>query len=132
MHLTLLLMLQNDVPGVFSIFCMLFQNRKRNFGKPIFTRLKVENVDEKAKLDMDTKVATMYLPRVPQGLDFRIEFRVGKDHQEILEFAEINQVDLIVIGSHGRHGLALLLGSTANSVLHHAKCDVLAVRLSDE
>ncbi|MEO1899758.1 MAG: universal stress protein, partial [Methylococcales bacterium] len=40
--------------------------------------------------------------------------------------------DLIVVGSHGRHGLALLLGSTANGVLHHAVCDVLAVRLSDD
>ena len=37
--------------------------------------------------------------------------------------------DLIVVGSHGRHGLALLLGSTANDVLHGAPCDVLAVRL---
>ncbi|WP_313899138.1 universal stress protein [Leclercia adecarboxylata] len=37
--------------------------------------------------------------------------------------------DLIVVGSHGRHGLALLLGSTANDILHGAPCDVLAVRL---
>ena len=37
--------------------------------------------------------------------------------------------DLIVVGSHGRHGLALLLGSTANDVLHGAPCDVLAVHL---
>lgn len=37
--------------------------------------------------------------------------------------------DLIVIGSHGRHGIKLLLGSTANGVLHHAECDVLAVRI---
>ena len=35
----------------------------------------------------------------------------------------------IVIGSHGRHGLALLLGSTANSVLHGASCNVYVVRV---
>ena len=40
-------------------------------------------------------------------------------------------VDLIVIGGHGRHGLALLLGSTANAVLHGAPCDGLAVRIRD-
>ncbi|MCP4009678.1 MAG: universal stress protein, partial [Proteobacteria bacterium] len=35
------------------------------------------------------------------------------------------------LGSHGRHGLGLLLGSTANGVLHLAQCDVLAVRVRD-
>ncbi len=53
----------------------------------------------------------------------------GTPKQEIVELAEQQQVDLIVVGSHGRHGLSLLLGSTANSVLHYAKCDVLAIRL---
>lgn len=56
---------------------------------------------------------------------------LGSAKLEIVRVAEENDVDLIVVGSHGRHGLALLLGSTANGVLHHAKCDVLAVRLQD-
>ncbi len=47
----------------------------------------------------------------------------------ILGAARDHGVDLIVVGSHGRHGLALLLGSTANAVLHGAPCDVLAVRI---
>lgn len=55
----------------------------------------------------------------------------GSPKTEIVSLAEDNQVDLIIVGSHGRHGLALLLGSTANGVLHHAKCDVLAVRLKE-
>ena len=53
----------------------------------------------------------------------------GIPKDEITRLAEQQKVDLIVIGSHGRHGLALLLGSSANDVLHHASCDVLAVRL---
>lgn len=53
----------------------------------------------------------------------------GQPRQEIHRLAEEQQCDLIVVGSHGRHGLALLLGSTANDVLHSAPCDVLAVRL---
>jgi universal stress protein A len=47
----------------------------------------------------------------------------------ILGAAREHGADLIVVGSHGRHGLALLLGSTANAVLHRAPCDVLAVRI---
>jgi len=48
----------------------------------------------------------------------------------IAEEAERLKPDLIVMGSHGRHGIRLLLGSTANGVLHTVKCDVLAVRLT--
>ena len=53
----------------------------------------------------------------------------GQPRQEIHQLAKDQQCDLIVVGSHGRHGLALLLGSTANDVLHGAPCDVLAVKL---
>ena len=55
--------------------------------------------------------------------------KLGPAAQIILEEAKERGIDLIVIGSHGRHGIRLLLGSTANSVLHGASCDVLAVRL---
>ncbi|WP_260960972.1 universal stress protein [Pseudomonas citri] len=53
----------------------------------------------------------------------------GQPRQEIHDLAKKQGCDLIVVGSHGRHGLALLLGSTANDVLHGAPCDVLAVHL---
>lgn len=62
----------------------------------------------------------------------RTRVELGSPKYEITRIAEENQVDLIVVGSHGRHGWALLLGSTANGVLHHAKCDVLAVRLQNK
>ncbi len=57
---------------------------------------------------------------------------LGSTGAEIKRTAEEHGVDLIVVGSHGRHGLALLLGSTANAVLHGAPCDVLAVRVGQE
>jgi universal stress protein A len=56
----------------------------------------------------------------------RLEF--GSTKSEVLRVAKEENVDLIVTGSHGKHGLALLLGSTANSILHAADCDVLIVR----
>jgi universal stress protein A len=54
---------------------------------------------------------------------------LGAPKHEIVRVAKEHGVDLIVVGSHGRHGLQLLLGSTANGVLHMAVCDVLAVRV---
>lgn len=54
---------------------------------------------------------------------------LGQPEVEIHALAEELAADLIVVGSHGRYGLALLMGSTANGVLHGASCDVLAVRV---
>ncbi|MEJ2454068.1 MAG: universal stress protein [Candidatus Thiodiazotropha sp.] len=50
---------------------------------------------------------------------------------EIIKFAKENSIDLIILGSHGRHGIAVLLGSTANGVVVRASCDVLAVRAKE-
>ncbi len=55
---------------------------------------------------------------------------VGHPQTEIHRLAKEHNIDLIVIGSHGRRGVQrFMLGSTANSVLHGARCDVLAVRV---
>ncbi len=63
--------------------------------------------------------------------DVSSRVEVGSVKAEILRHARENSVDLIVVGSHGRHGLALLLGSTANALLHGAPCDVYVVRIKD-
>ncbi len=61
----------------------------------------------------------------------RIDCQVvwGSPTPTIISFAESQNADLIVAGSHGRKGIARLLGSTANSIMHRARCDVLVVRL---
>lgn len=56
----------------------------------------------------------------------------GTPHHCIVDYAKEGQYDLIIIGSHGKHGVNRILGSTANGVLHRAPCDVLTVRLGQE
>ncbi|MBI3186327.1 MAG: universal stress protein, partial [Gammaproteobacteria bacterium] len=54
---------------------------------------------------------------------------LGSPKLEICNYARDRNCDLLILGSHGRHGIKLLLGSTANGVLHDMPCDVLAVKL---
>lgn len=54
---------------------------------------------------------------------------LGMPKREITQFVSEHQCDLIIMGSHGRHGISLLLGSTANAVLHEMPCDILAVKI---
>jgi universal stress protein A len=56
-------------------------------------------------------------------------FLSGTPAREIHRFAKEKEMELIVLGTHGQKGVQLLLGATANSVLHGAECDVLAVRV---
>ncbi len=67
------------------------------------------------------------------------EFQITPDNQYVLtgsvktaviDLAKELDADLIVVGSHGHHGIDILLGSRANAILHHADCDVLAIRTS--
>ncbi len=55
----------------------------------------------------------------------------GTPQDEITRLAQQERFDLIIIGSHGRHGLAMLMESTAKNVIFHAECDVLTVHLQD-
>lgn len=82
-----------------------------------------EQLQNQAKTQLSKAAASLNIPEDRQHV------LLGQPATEIHRLAEDMGCDLIVIGSHGRHGLALLLGSTANGVLHGAGCDVLAVRV---
>lgn len=61
-------------------------------------------------------------------LPIDIATAVGQSSTEILRYAEQHDVDLIVMGAHGRTGLALmLLGSTTDKVVRQARCPVMVV-----
>jgi nucleotide-binding universal stress UspA family protein len=67
------------------------------------------------------------------GFKAHPEVRVGSPASTIVEFATEWEADLVIMGSHGRTGLArLLLGSVARNVLHHASCSVLIVHRHGE
>jgi universal stress protein A len=56
---------------------------------------------------------------------------IGNIKSEIVRAAETISADLIIIGRHQRHGLALLLGSRERSLISAAPCDVLAVQVEE-
>lgn len=86
------------------------------------TRLQEEAVEIAAK-----KLADIAAPY--NITENNLHVSVGSAAGEIRSKAEELECDLVVIGSHGRSGWKLLLGSTANKVLHGACCDILTVRV---
>jgi len=61
----------------------------------------------------------------------RISVAVTPDsaRKEITRFAHEQDVDLIIIGAHERHGIAFFHGATTDGVVHKAPCDVLVVHI---
>lgn len=84
-----------------------------------------EEIQKQAKQQLAELSSSLAIPAASQHLV------LGRPETEIHNTAQEIGADLIVVGSHGRHGLALIFGSTANGVLHGAACDVLAVRVHD-
>jgi nucleotide-binding universal stress UspA family protein len=63
------------------------------------------------------------------GLPIHAEVRTGSPFDEIIHFAREKDVDLIIMGTHGRGWLAhVLLGSVTEKVVRKAPCPVLTVR----
>jgi nucleotide-binding universal stress UspA family protein len=65
-----------------------------------------------------------------QGVDVEPHGRTGDPAGAIIEVAEQENVDLIVLGNKGMKGARRVLGSVPNKVSHQAPCDLLIVRTS--
>jgi len=86
------------------------------------------NVDEKAKADLDDKIDREYRPKVPVSVPFEVAFRIGKDYQKILEYADEISADMIVVGRQGMNPLKkIFFGSVAEKIATRAKCPVIVV-----
>lgn len=81
-------------------------------------------------LDQSKSHFSRFTERYPQITKECQHLIYGHPRQEIHRIATEQQCDLIVTGSHGRQGLAVLLGSTAKDLLQNAPCDILAVNLT--
>jgi len=66
------------------------------------------------------------------AVTIKAEVLVGKPAKQILDYAEENDIDLIIISSHGRSGLMpRSLGSTVNKLLHRASVPLIIVRAEE-
>ncbi len=114
-----------EVAGVGAVMSLIYVHEPFYYGDMLYAGSvefeKESNANAKAVL---AEIAlSLEIPESRQYIE------TGRPASEIHAKAEELDADLIVMGTHGRHGLQLMLGSTANAVLHGVKCDVLAVRV---
>jgi universal stress protein A len=85
--------------------------------------------DIEGQLIEEAKQAILKMAKKHHIPEDQCHVEVGPTELEIFDIVGQEKVDCIVLGSHGRHGLAELLGSTAHAVVHGAPCDVVTLKI---
>jgi len=89
----------------------------------------VEEMEREMTEEARKRLKTLVPAEEAEGLDWETVIRQGEPFIEIIRFAKDQDVDLIVIGTHGRSGFEhIIFGSTAEKVVRKAPCPVLSVR----
>lgn len=105
-------------------------SRVYDYGGPIYGQepsVSMIVLDQSTREQLEKKL----LDHVPEGIQNRVEtiILLGVPFLEIIITAKDKNVDLIVIGTHGRTGIAhMLIGSVAEKVVRKAPCPVLSVK----
>ncbi|MDD4737421.1 MAG: universal stress protein [Kiritimatiellae bacterium] len=93
----------------------------------------VDDVESKGREDMERKIQESYRARLPAGVGMQVEVRTGTDYDQILEFAEEQKIDLLIMGRQGRSSLGkVLFGNVTEKVVRKARCPVLVIPLCFE
>jgi len=97
----------------------------------IHSRGKEQKKALKEQLIVEGKKATDYVENIGRTANVRVESTIleGNPANEIIDFAEKNDIDLIVMGTHGKTGTQrFLIGSVSENVVRHSERAVLVAR----
>ncbi len=97
---------------------------------PASTSFDIVELQERVRKQSEEQLEQLIREHLDPALHTRILVVAGRPAEEIVEIAENEQADLIVISTHGRTGVRhFLFGSVAEKVVRTAACPVLTVRV---
>lgn len=100
---------------------------------PFLSASQYETVENTLAQEAQTTLESAATPLRANSLQVETVILAGVPAEAILSYVSDNQIDLIVMSTHGRTGLArLVFGSVAESIVHRASCPVLLVRVAGE
>ena len=100
---------------------------------PFVSASQYESIEQTLATGANETLDAAAAPLIANGITVETIILKGAPADSILAYAREQHIDLIVMSTHGRSGLArLVYGSVAESVLHHSPCPVLLVRVTGE
>ena len=114
--------------GLLYILHVIPGNPQEAFVERLISRDIVEKIHKVIEEDADKKYEEHYIKKMENGLPFEIVTKSGKEDEEIIEFAKKEEVDIIVMGTHGRTGIEnVFFGSVAEKVLRQSPFPVFVI-----
>lgn len=88
-----------------------------------------ESLETAAEIDTRRLLQPITEAAEDAGVEVVESVRRGQTHEQLIEYVVAHDIDLVVMGTHGKSGLSrVLLGSTAEKVVRHSPAPVLTVR----
>ena len=88
----------------------------------------LRNIQKDLEQELEDNNKEHYTKKIEDAVRFEVVTKSGREGEEILKFAKDEQVDIIVVGTHGRTGIEhVFFGSVAEKVLRHSPFPVFVI-----
>ena len=114
--------------GVLYILHVIPENPHHAYAEDFVSTENLEKIQKTIEEDIVNNYKERYVKKMEDAVEFETVTRSGRADKEILEFAEKEKVDLIVMGTHGGTGIEhVFFGSVAEKVSRHSRFPVFII-----
>lgn len=114
--------------GLLYILHVIPGNPQEAFVERLMPKGVVEDIHKAMREDVEAKYKEHYVEKIDSAIKFKTITKSGREHEEIIKFAKKEQVDLIVMGTHGATGIEhVFFGSVAERVLRSSPFPVFII-----
>ena len=114
--------------GLLYILHVIPHNPNQDYAEGLVKKEILEKIRKTIEKDIYTKYREHYINKIEDGSKFEIVTRSGREDDEILDFAKQEKVDIIVMGTHGKTGIArVYFGSVAEKILRRSPYPVFTI-----
>ena len=114
--------------GLLYMLHVLPDNPHQAFAERYITKKDLEKIQKGIWEDLDNKYREHYIEKIENEIKFEIVTKTGRGDKEILKFAKKENVDIIVMGTHGKTGIEhVFFGSVAEKVIRHSPLPVFII-----
>jgi len=114
--------------GILYILHVIPYNPHQAYAESFITTEDLKKIQKAVEEDTANNYKKRYEKEIEEGIPYEFVTKSGREDEEILIFAKQENVDIIVMGTHGRTGIEhVFFGSVAEKILRHSPFPVFVI-----